>query len=96
MEENTVAPYFDGTQPCAQIGGDFFFPESPAELHANMRFIKPLCGSCEFKEECLKYALSHDVTGIWAATTSKDRKDLRKRLNIQVKHFAEYRSKSVL
>ena len=92
MEENVIAPYFDGSQPCAQIGGDFFFPESPAELHANMRFIKPLCGSCEFKQECLEYAISHDVIGIWAATTSKDRKALRKRLNIQVKRYADYRS----
>lgn len=96
MEEKIVAPYFDGSQPCAQIGGDFFFPESPAELHSNMRFIKPLCDSCDFKQECLEYAMTHDVIGIWAATTSKDRNTLRKKLNIRVKHYAEYRSKSLL
>jgi hypothetical protein len=84
MSENIKAPYFDGTQPCAQIGGDLFFPETAAEVSSSKQFLIPICGSCEFNVECLEYALTHSVEGIWAGTSVRQRQELRTQRNLKV------------
>jgi len=73
------APYFDGSQVCAQIDPELFFPESSAEAVINLRMVRPLCKSCEFKEICLEYALTHpELQGIWAGTTDNERRLIRR------------------
>ena len=75
----TNAPFFDGSQVCAQVDPELFFPDNPAESVINMKLVKPLCKSCEFQTECLEYALSNrELLGIWAGTTEKDRARLRR------------------
>lgn len=76
----TKAPYFDGTQPCAQtdVDPDLFFPETPEEIYHNTRAAKTVCNSCAFIAPCLEYALSSDSGGIWAATTKTERRKIRK------------------
>lgn len=87
MSENPVAPYFDGTQPCAQVGGDLFFPETADENRDVRSFIVSLCGSCEFKQACLKYALEHDVDGYWAGTNVRDRQLMRREIRVKTRYY---------
>ena len=73
------APYFDGSQVCAQIDPELFFPETAAEGVINLRLVKPICNSCEFKAPCLEYAVNDpELQGIWAGTTAKDRMRMRR------------------
>lgn len=94
MTESVKAPYFDGTQVCAQIGGEFFFPESPAEVIANKKYLEPICGECEFRVECLEYAVTHNVEGIWAGTSDRQRQEIRRKLHIRAKEFEYTRNRN--
>lgn len=84
MREEIKAPYFDGTQPCAQVGGDLFFTEDETNSQFDMKFLRDLCNSCHFKQPCLDYALRHSVEGIWAGTGPKERSRIRTKLNIKL------------
>lgn len=77
--DGTNAPYFDGSQVCAQVDPELFFPESSMESVVNLRMVKPLCKSCEFMDPCLKYALANpELQGIWAGTTETERRIMRR------------------
>jgi WhiB family redox-sensing transcriptional regulator len=81
--KNTIgikAPYFDGSQLCAETDPELFFPEkgSPGSL---VKSAKNICNLCEFKAPCLEYALqesSADIWGIWGGTTYEERKKIRR------------------
>jgi len=66
---------------CLLADPDLFFPISaagPAERQV-MR-AKTICGGCPVREECLKFALSHELSyGIWGGTTPEDRQRDRRR-----------------
>lgn len=59
---------------CAQTDPELFFPrkgESP-------RLAKEICRSCPVIEECLAYALDHDIEfGVWGGTGRRERRALR-------------------
>lgn len=78
----TKAPGFDGTQPCASMPGDKFFPDSAAEEIEALKELRIICNSCQFQTPCLQYSLEHSVQGIWAGTNESQRKQLRRKLNI--------------
>lgn len=80
---------FEGAS-CSGIDTEFFFPDSSGTTEEN-RQAKKICGGCYWKEECLTYALHYKVTGIWAATNTKDRDRLRKQLNIIAKPISNER-----
>lgn len=75
-----VAPHFDGTQPCAETDPEAFFPDkggSPTQA-------KRICRGCEFREDCLEYALTTRIhgfwlQGIWGGTSAQERQRLRHR-----------------
>jgi WhiB family redox-sensing transcriptional regulator len=79
------APGFDGTQPCASLPPDMFFPETPAETVRIKPTLKKICASCRFQEPCLQYALENAVTGVWAGTLERERRAMRRKLNITAK-----------
>lgn len=74
-----IAPFFDGSQPCVSVGGDFWFPET-SRVNADHRKAIALCVTCAFRDPCLEYALDHKspLDGIWGATTRAQRTQLRK------------------
>jgi WhiB family transcriptional regulator, redox-sensing transcriptional regulator len=75
----TDAPSFDGSQVCAQVDPELFFPENKVDAREKIRLVRPICGSCDFKHPCLEYALKHDeLLGIWGGTTEWDRVRMRK------------------
>jgi len=72
------APMFDGTQPCAYVDPEMFFPE-PEEpnFYRKQRDAKAICQECAFVYPCLEYALENYPLGIWGGTTYSERKRLR-------------------
>lgn len=75
---------------CIGVDPEVFFPKAPTvgtlERHYNddipvvlVRRAQEFCSRCEVRAECLDYAMAHAVEdGIWAGTTPKDRRRLRK------------------
>ena len=68
------APFFDGTQPCAQTDSEIFFPESAGDAVRLKPLVKKICGSCDFQSECLEYALNTNSFGIWGGTLETERR----------------------
>lgn len=70
------------TPPCRKRP-DLFFPEDyydPEEKHAVETWAKKLCGSCQFENECLDYALTaREQSGIWGGLTTRERSNLLRR-----------------
>lgn len=58
-----------------------FFPER--NQYTRVKEAKAMCASCPVRKECLNYALKHQVTGIWGATTEKDRRKIRSMMGIR-------------
>ena len=67
---------------CADTDSEAFFTEEKASTYPNIHILRRICGSCSVVNECLDYALKHEVMGYWGNTTEYQRKDIRKRLNI--------------
>lgn len=88
MEETPRAPYFDGSQPCAQVGGDVWFTEDFGDMKALAPSLTKICNTCHFKKACLKYAVTHQVDGFWAGTTPSERKRIRKEKGIAIIPYA--------
>ena len=79
----TNAPFFDGSQVCAQIDPDLFFPENSSDTRLNIQVARKICGSCEFSVPCLEYALEHrELLGIWSGTTETQRWKIRARRKV--------------
>jgi hypothetical protein len=54
---------------------DFFFPEEPERATRLMveNTAKEVCGRCPIRVQCLDYAKSTRVSGIWGGTTEAER-----------------------
>lgn len=67
---------------CAQIGGDFWFPDKdgtgePGQNHA--RQAKKICAACPVRNQCLAYAIDHDERyGIWGGLSERERRSIKK------------------
>ena len=76
-----LAPHFDGTQLCAQVDPELFFPEKGSPSAP----AKKLCATCEFLAPCLEYGMTAriggmPVQGVWGGTSARDRAALRREL----------------
>jgi WhiB family transcriptional regulator, redox-sensing transcriptional regulator len=63
-----------GKAACRGMSPDLFYPgkgESSTEA-------KETCSICPVTKECLDYALLRDEYGVWAGTSIKDRKKLKR------------------
>jgi hypothetical protein len=87
--DGTKAPYFDGSQLCAQVDPELFFPNNAGEAVKLKRLVIPICRKCSFQMQCLEYALNSDVYGIWAGTSETDRIQMRRQLGIRVNSMSE-------
>jgi len=74
-------PAFDGTEPCAQIGLELYFPDGETSTSA-VAAAKKLCGTCPMQAECLEWGLRHEQWGIWGGTNREERAALRRRRGI--------------
>lgn len=58
---------------CAQTDPDIFFPEKGGSTIP----ATSVCSSCRVREQCLEYALSHDIRhGIWGGLSDNDRRKI--------------------
>lgn len=81
MHSNPYPP-IDGKQPCATVDPDLFFPEDSWTTHYVAPHAAAICRRCPFLDDCLAYALTHNVTGIWGGTSHARRQQLRKQYGI--------------
>jgi WhiB family redox-sensing transcriptional regulator len=62
--------------PCAEIGGDVFFPEHGTPV-SSARAAKRICARCPVRPECLAYALEHNERyGVWGGLSERERRKL--------------------
>ena len=63
---------------CREMDGDIFFPERGRSA----RDARIVCARCDVKDQCLEERLAipahDDDGGIWAGTTARERRKLRK------------------
>lgn len=71
-------PHFDGTQACLDSSPQASLAFS-GTIGADPSPALALCAICPFTTECRNWAVTHDVYGIWGATTDEDRAAVRAR-----------------
>ena len=74
-------PDFDGTQKCAEIGVEPFFPDSRPD-GGEYRKARSLCDGCDWIEPCREYSLHWMVAGVWGGTNPVDRRRIRRERGI--------------
>lgn len=83
--DRDAAPYppLDGTEPCGEVDPDLFFvdPSDPGTVRQREMTLD-LCRTCPVIAECLAYALTNNVIGIWGGTTHFRRNQLRRQYGI--------------
>ena len=72
------APSFDGSQPCAQTDPELFFPESSVIALKVKGVVREICGNCEFRLECLEYAIDNNLLGIWGGLLETERRRIKR------------------
>lgn len=76
-------PRFDGSQACAEIGLEIFFPPPDGYGNVLSREARKICASCDFLVPCGEWALHHaEPYGIYGGMTVADRHRIRKERNI--------------
>jgi hypothetical protein len=63
---------------CAEVGGDFWFPEKGDPEH-HSQFAKSICSKCKHKVECLEWALENESVGIWGGLNERTRNGIKAR-----------------
>jgi WhiB family redox-sensing transcriptional regulator len=75
-------PDWQDTPNCRGADSEAFFTETGSSTYTNIGMLKRICGSCAVVDQCLDYALKHEVMGYWGNTTEFQRKEIRRKLNI--------------
>lgn len=81
-----------GEPPCASSYPDAFFADDAPEssivrrgTYSMEREAKTTCFSCDYRQQCLAYALKHpELIGIWGGTNENQRKQMRKGMKIHL------------
>lgn len=74
------APMFDGTQPCASVDPDLWFPAKGQSSNV----AKAICATCPFREPCLEWGLKYEREGVWGGLSSVQRAQARRARGIEV------------
>jgi hypothetical protein len=60
-------PEFDGTQSCAKMDQDVFFPASIPDTRKSLQIAIPICKACSMFTKCSTYSRNTaGIQGIWA------------------------------
>ena len=65
---------------CSGLDVNLFFP-TPGANHHRIRLARAICSTCPIQKRCLEYALEfdpRDLPGIWAGTSTSERRTLRR------------------
>ena len=80
---------------CAEVGGDFWFPEKATDLGGSsveVQMAKKMCFVCPHKAECMQWGLHKEYHGIWGGLTERERRIIRVKENIIVREVHVVRS----
>jgi Transcription factor WhiB len=81
--------------PCKDYGPSVFFPHAEKDLgddfseryieaRENTKTAIEVCNECQQLEQCFAYSMYHEMYGIWAGTTERQRKTLRRKFRIKL------------
>lgn len=59
------------------IDPERFFPVHKADKYTQAA--KRVCRRCPVQTDCLSFALTHNLAGVWGGTSDRERADLRRR-----------------
>lgn len=80
---DTTDPYFFDEALCKYVDPELWFADVNNTNSRETKLAKEICGSCKHEVECAAYAIVNpDIVGIWGATTTTERKRIRKKLKI--------------
>lgn len=81
MNVDTTDPYFFDEPLCKHADPEAWFSEQYNNNHNKMAI--EICRTCKHEIDCAAYAIVNpEIVGIWGATTTEQRKQIRKKLNI--------------
>jgi len=69
---------------CAEVGGEFWFPDKEENSDINSAFAKSICSQCLHNTECLEWALANERFGIWGGTNEKTRQRIRYKRGLKI------------
>ena len=80
-------PRFYENPSCADVGGDFWFPEKDnGYLYTKeMEMAKAICRLCPHQAECAEWGIQKEIHGIWGGLAAKTRADIRSKRRIIIK-----------
>ena len=67
---------------CASTDSEAFFTAEGTSTYPNLLMLRRICGNCTVVNDCLEYALNHEVMGYWGNTTEHQRRKIRQKFNI--------------
>jgi WhiB family redox-sensing transcriptional regulator len=67
---------------CSEVDTELFFPDTGKNDQAAVA--KKICRKCPHITECFEWALRNERFGIWGASSERDRRNLRAKLNIKI------------
>lgn len=72
---------------CAEVGGDFWFPEKSDGLTntVEMQIAKSICKKCPHQSECAEWGIVNESYGIWGGLVSRERQQIRSARGITLK-----------
>lgn len=78
-----------GDAACKDLPNNWFFPEHAQyeKDRENISEVRKVCRTCRIFEKCYNHALRHEEFGLWAGTSPKQRKVLRRYGAIELKSF---------
>jgi len=70
---------------CAEIGGDFWFPEKGDGSNSReMTYAKSICKQCPHQSECAEWGIMKETHGIWGGLVFRDRQRIRRQRGIKL------------
>lgn len=69
-------PRYDGSEPCAGIYTELFYPETSGAWEIGPK-LRALCSNCHLLNECAEYAIRHEAHGWWGGLSARERLQIR-------------------
>lgn len=79
-------PNYTGSEPCTQVGMDWFFPDSDngSGVWSMYRQAKVVCARCWVRVECAEWGIHHEGDGLWGGLAPMERREIRARRGIEL------------
>ena len=71
---------------CAEVSGDFWFPDTQADINAvqDATAAKSICRRCSHRTECAEWGIRKEYYGIWGGLTLRERQVIRRQKGIRI------------